>query len=65
MNWWVEQVQRIQQTQGATDTPDLPVFPSYPFPDDEAQAALVWDLCRTGDAIVVASEDGRKSIVVL
>lgn len=64
MNWWTQQVQRAGEAL-KTESDELPVLPSYPFPENPAQAALAWDLCRTGDAIVVMAEDGRKSIVVL
>lgn len=64
MNGWIEQAQRAREAL-KTESDELPVLPSYPFPEDPVQAALVWDLCRSGDAIVVMAGDGSKSIVVL
>ena len=64
MNWWIQQVGEAREAL-KTEAHELPSLPSYPFPSNQSQAALVWDLCRTGDIIVVESEDGTRSIVVL
>ena len=63
MNWWTQVGEAREALK--TEAHEVPTLPSYPFPSDQSQAALVWDLCSSGDLIVVESEDGTRSIVVL